>query len=129
MQFKNILLIDDDEAVGIILKAVLAQTPAVKRMKFCLSGPEALEFLQQSNNENDFPEAVFVDLNMPEMDGYEFIAIYERLYFDKHPLTKVVVVTSSSRMKDQQQALEFKSVKKFLNKPLNQEKLLSVFEV
>ncbi len=128
MQINHILLIDDDDAVGLIITAVLSKTNIVKKIKFSSSGPDALEFLKQSEEQNDFPEAVFVDLNMPEMDGYEFIPIYESLYFEKYPLTKVIVVTSSSRVKDQEMALNFKSVKKFINKPLNAEKILSVMQ-
>ncbi len=128
MQINHILLIDDDDAVGLIITAVLSKTNIVKKFKFSSSGPDALEFLKQSEEQNDFPEAVFVDLNMPEMDGYEFILIYESLYFEKYPLTKVIVVTSSSRVKDQEMALNFKSVKKFINKPLNAEKILSVMQ-
>ena len=128
MQVNNILLIDDDDAIGLILNAVLSKSEVVKKFNFCLGGAEALLFLKSSAEKNDFPEIVFVDLNMPEMDGYEFIPLYEDMFYEKYPNTKVIVVTSSSRLKDQQMALSFPSVKKYINKPLNEAKILSVME-
>ena len=128
MQLNNILLIDDDDATCLILKAILSRSNIAKTFNFCLGGAEALEFLLQCENNNEFPEVVFVDLNMPGMDGYEFIPLYEEEFYSRHPKTRIVVVTSSMRMKDKEQALAFKSVSHFINKPLTKEKILSVNE-
>ncbi len=125
MQLNNILLIDDDDATCLIMKAVLSKSDAVKKFNFCLGGPEALEYLKQCEIDNNFPEIVFLDLNMPGMNGYEFLPLYEEQFYKQHPETRIVVVTSSVRVKDQLQALSFQSVTKFINKPLNIEKILS----
>jgi CheY-like chemotaxis protein len=128
MQLNNILLIDDDDATCLILKAMLSKNNIVKKFNFCLGGMEALEFLRQSELNNDFPQVIFVDLNMPGMSGYEFIPIYEERFYKKHPQTKLAVVTSSMRVKDQQQSLSFESVTKFITKPLTTEKIRSMVE-
>jgi CheY-like chemotaxis protein len=124
----NILLIDDDDATCLILNAILTKNKIVDTFNFCLGGSEALDFLQNCESKNEFPEAIFVDLNMPGMDGYEFIPLYEERFLDHYPNTKLIVVTSSMRTRDQQQALSYKSVKMFLNKPLTTDKILSVME-
>jgi len=126
MHLNNILIIDDDDATCLILKAILLKNDIVKTFNFCHSGAEALEFLKQCEKSQEFPEVVFVDLNMPGMDGFEFIPFYEELFYENQPKTKVAVVTSSMRSRDKDRSLAFKSVSNFINKPLTNEKILSL---
>src|SRR6478609_2172892 len=78
----------------------------------------ALDYLS-AHNEKEVPLIIFLDLNMPLMNGFEFLAQFEKLPVDRIKKTKIVVVTSSGNMKDKEQALGFKSVFSFITKPFN----------
>lgn len=125
-KFNDILLIDDDDATCMILKIILSKSDIVKKFNFCLGGQEALDYLEISNQNSTFPEAIFVDLNMPGMDGYEFLEIYQHKFYSSYIDTKVIVVTSSMRTKDREKSLSFACVTKFVNKPLTIDKIKEI---
>ena len=71
-----ILLVDDDEATNFINTALLKKAKVTNRIEVALNGLEALDYLQTHMHENRrqyFPEIIFLDINMPVMDGWEFI--------------------------------------------------------
>jgi CheY-like chemotaxis protein len=66
------------------------------------------------------PDVIFLDLNMPEIDGFTFLKNFEKLPEKILAYSKIVVLTSSNSMKDRQQAFENKNVIQFITKPLKQ---------
>ena len=69
------------------------------------------------------PNLIFLDLNMPEMDGFSFLENFNRFPQSVKDKTKVVVVTSSSSHSDKERALGFESVIHFMSKPLSERAL------
>ena len=80
----------------------------------CESVEEALEYLNKASN--DFPDVIYVDLNMPALDGFDFIESFERIFSQHHPLCSLFMLTSSLREDDRHRALAFPSVKDFVSK-------------
>jgi CheY-like chemotaxis protein len=86
---------------------------------------EFLTNLEISSSEtiNIFPEIIFIDINMPMIDGFQFIENFKNKFPDKFTSMKIVILTSSISPMDKEKTLEISKKIIFLNKPLTQEAL------
>jgi CheY-like chemotaxis protein len=119
MKIKNLLIIDDDEIGNMYLSMILSDFNFVDNFRFEQSGWDALDLL--GTIEDDFPEIILVDLNMPEMDGFDFIEKYETKFYCSHPNTRLLVMTNSILEIDKKKSLNYRSVFNFINKPLTED--------
>ncbi|WP_192462126.1 response regulator [Euzebyella saccharophila] len=117
----SILLVEDDE-VTLFLAKLLLNKIGYDNVDTCLNGLEASNYLK-----NNSPSLIFLDLNMPIMDGFELLE--EMRTKNLCPTTKVVILTSSSRPDDRLKAVEFANVIEFLEKPLSKEKFEDIMAV
>lgn len=124
MVFKKVLIIDDDDLSIFLIGLTIEEIPFIKSYNSVTSGWEALKFLETCEDRG--PDLILVDLNMPEMDGFEFIQHYEDKFANVFPDTKLIVITSSQRESDRSRSLAFKSVKGFMQKPLTEEKIREI---
>jgi CheY-like chemotaxis protein len=76
---------------------------------------EALITLKTMSEET-FPDVLYVDLNMPVQSGFDFIEEYEKEFYEKHPGSRLFMLTSSLREEDKLAAMDFKSVQDFVSK-------------
>jgi CheY-like chemotaxis protein len=123
MQPKRFLLIDDDYTVKILFEAALEEVEQPVEYEFRASAPEALEYLEKCRQSDQYPDVILVDLKMPVMDGFEFIAHYEKHFFTDRPETRLFVLSSSISEKDKALALRHRPVRDFITKPLLAPKL------
>lgn len=124
MILKKVLVIDDDDLSIFLIGMTLEDIAFIESHDSVTSGWEALRYL---NNETTTPpDLIMVDLNMPEMDGYEFIQRFEKDHWENHPETQVVVVTSSQRESDKSKSMSFASVVGFVQKPVSEENIKGV---
>jgi len=115
----NLTLLIDDNDVDLFLQKRFMEMNRFSDSIIEFNSPiAALDYLS-AHNEKEVPQIIFLDLNMPLMNGFEFLAQFEKLPVDRIEKTKIVVVTSSGNMKDKEQALGFKSVFSFITKPFN----------
>jgi len=110
---KKVLLIDDDKSCNFILGEFIRLVDKDVAKHECYSVDEAFEFLDTCEQ---FPEVIFLDLNMPVKSGFEFLEVYSNRYFNKVSNSKVVVLTSSLRPSDKSQTTAFKCVSAFKSK-------------
>lgn len=110
---KTLLLVDDSEADQFLNTSLIeAYAPQVTIVK-AYDGSEAIKLLSRRNFN---PDLILLDLNMPILNGFEFLSKYEGSpYMGKAP---VVVLTSSNLRTDKAAALEYECVKKYLTKPI-----------
>lgn len=119
IQLKSILLIDDNEADNFLHKLVLEKMGITERIDIVYDGIQALNFLKDENMPT--PDLIFLDINMPKMDGWEFLDHYQLL--EEHQKSKAVVLmlTTSENPKDKDRASINSDVKGFESKPLRKE--------
>lgn len=118
---RSILLIDDDSATNFIHKLFIQRVGLAQHIVMTTSASDALEFLQGRGplKGEIFPELILLDLNMPNMNGEEFLEIYSKLTL-KEGLPPVIIV-SSSREKENKIMSKFGIVKHYLSKPVRKE--------
>jgi CheY-like chemotaxis protein len=93
------------------------------------SGHNAFKFLDTCiAQQTSFPKYILLDLNMPDMDGIDFIEKYEAQYASQHKDTEVIVLTSSVREQDNETALSYASVSHFISKPISKEDLVAFIQ-
>lgn len=124
MKFKSVLLVDDDYVSNFIADHLLNKLTLCENVTFCRNGDEALKFL---NDCDDFPELIFLDINMPVMDGFEFIETFRELNLHKNK-TRIIIYTASFKEKDIEVLQEI-GFKDFIIKPLTEEKLLNIVKL
>jgi len=121
MNETNILLIDDDPIVNFLSEIVL-KNMGFNDISAVTDGKQALESLKNEK----CPDLVFLDINMPVMDGFSFLARVVKELLCKH--MKVVILSSSGRQKDKDLASQFSNVVDYIEKPLSQDKVRQVME-
>ena len=79
-------------------------------------------------NGDSFPDAIFLDINMPGIGGLDFADLYSRRYAEHFPETKLFILTGSISGKDKAKALQIPGVDEFVQKPLTEEKLSQLLQ-
>lgn len=119
-------MIDDSTFDQMIYQRIATKSGLVETLIQFLDATEAIEYLADPDKPN--PDIILLDINMPRMDGFEFLeAATERFGADICPI--VVMLTTSLNPKDEQRAMSFNVVRDFLSKPLTQDQLRSLCEM
>ncbi len=128
-----ILLIDDSEWDNVYHQIIIDEAYVTNHLKIAFNGVEALEYLKKSadpDNSDSFPkpDIIFLDINMPKMNGFEFLEEYHTLN-EKLKLKNIIIMLSTSfNPDDNKRAIENKEVKEFENKPLTIERIKELIE-
>jgi CheY-like chemotaxis protein len=117
-----ILFIDDDEPTNFLNKLLVEEMGCAEYVQVVTSGPEALEYLTGTgsfrNNGHPRPDLIFLDINMPGMDGWEFLQHYEKLPSNQKANIVMVMLTTSLNPDDEKAAQQNSVISGFENKPL-----------
>lgn len=125
---KNVLLIDDDKICNFITETTLNKLGLAKSVHSALNGQEALDLLNSYFlGDVTIPDIIFLDLNMPIMDGFQFIEAFKKLDFPKKESILIVILTSSINPSDVKQAKRM-GINHYMTKPLNEEKILALLK-
>ena len=122
-----VMLVDDNEIDSFINKKVIEFSNLCHRTVSMASGREAIDYLEEASEE-DLPELIFLDLNMPIIDGFKFLLEYSKMEEKIRSKSSIVVLTSSDNLRDKEKIGANHDVLYFLSKPLNEEKLDAVIE-
>jgi CheY-like chemotaxis protein len=122
MKPEKVLLVDDDSAFN-FLNRIIINTAGLKcEVDECLDGSAALKYIV---NTEKYPDVILLDINMPIMDGFEFLEEFEKN--DKcKGITKVFMLTSSNQDEDRIGALKYTCVKGYFDKPLTEEHIQQI---
>lgn len=118
-KLNSILLIEDDDATNYIHKLLITRLNCTNHIEVAKNGLEAIEYLTTSQN-GDFPkpELILLDINMPKMNGWEFLEDYKKLDIKYRGNIVVVMVTTSVNIDDERKANSIKEVNGFKKKPM-----------
>ncbi|MBQ4801541.1 response regulator [Aquimarina sp. MMG015] len=125
-------IIDDDSVYVNLVKRIIEAKQLCKNLLVFENGKEALSYFEAiltNVSEENIPEIIFLDLNMPVMDGWEFL---EQFISIKNNFGKVItlyIVSSSINPLDITKAKNIKGVKDYLIKPVTIEDLESIFSL
>ncbi len=124
-KLNSILLIDDDQINNFIVVSKLKSIALVENIHCVENGNEALAFIKNciANDQQNIPQLVFLDINMPVMDGWEFLSEFEKLDPAYLPKMHIYMVSSSVYNDDIERSKQYPSVKVFISKPLVKEKI------
>lgn len=116
---ESTVLIDDSDIDLFIQKRFLEVYRFSRQLTSYKSAEEALENLN-SARAHTVPDVIFLDLNMPNLDGFGFLEGFNKLPEAVRDKSKIIVLTSSNSQKDRAQAFQYKNVVHFVTKPLRQ---------
>ena len=122
---KKILLVDDDPIANFLNKSVVEEC-ANCEVEMAENGQEALDIIKSCITSEDCPDLILLDLNMPIMDGYEFLSAMDKVSVRRK--IKIVVLSSSSSKSDMALA-EKKKVQGYLTKPLTEDKFQKILNI
>lgn len=127
-KLNSVLLIDDDTATNFINSFVLKQSDCTEQIIIKESAMAALDYLKTAVVANSLPDLIFLDINMPCMNGWEFLEQYSLL--DKTLTDHIVVVmlTTSQNPDDEAKAAGLPQVAAFRSKPLSKEKISQIIQ-
>lgn len=124
----QILIIDDDEINNFIVGKLIHRLSPGAEVVACLNGREALDFLDQlAGGKQSCPDFIFLDLNMPVLDGWDFLDEFQKREFSNQ--VSVIILSSSIFRADIDRARNHTVPTQFISKPLTLEQLKDIFNL
>ncbi len=113
------MLIDDDELTNYVNEVIVEEADCTDKLVTVDSGQDALGYLNSvTKQEAPRPDLILLDVNMPAMNGWEFLEEYKRLGHELLQHTVVVMLTTSFNPEDEEMAKSIGEISDFKNKPL-----------
>ena len=126
-QLKQILLVDDNPMDLLIHTRLLQRMNICQQVHTVSGGEAALEYLEACVTTNTLPELLLLDIDMPRMNGFQFLEQWQRKDLSGPGGVRVVLLTSSIAARDRQQGRLYR-LHGYLQKPLTPEKLLPLLQ-
>lgn len=122
---KTVLLIEDDFITKYLNREILKSASFCDNVVEVTIGYEALSYfenIQKGDNPMDnLPDVILLDLNMPIMDGWEFLKTFEQMFPEFVKKIKIFILTSGLNPNDRERALKEPNIAAFLSKPLDKD--------
>ncbi len=123
------MLIDDDEIHSNLCYELILKSGITQSVSIYNDAEEALEFIRENTSNPDvLPDLIFLDINMPFMDGWEFLDAYEAVKPEVSKHIVLILLTSSVYKNDIEKAKQYKSVVEYIKTPISINKLLETRE-
>lgn len=122
-----VLLVDDNDTDNFISKRIIEITHFARNVEIKNSGKGALEYLEQNKDKEEMlPDFIFLDINMPIVDGFVFLYEFEKFSELVKNKCKVIILSSSDNKRDIDKIVNNENVIKFITKPLTEAALLDI---
>lgn len=129
-KLNSILLIDDDSINNFIVVSKLKSIQLVENINYVENGKAGLDFIMKCIEEGleNLPELVFLDINMPVMDGWNFLAEFGKIPQEYTSRMHIYMVSSSVYNEDIERSKQYPSVKMFISKPQVRERIEQIIQ-
>ncbi|WP_299097912.1 response regulator [Winogradskyella sp.] len=127
----NKTAIIDDNMVFRKVTQILLKNIGIREENILLfeNGKEMFDFMESNSNSiNVLPQMIFLDLNMPVMDGWDFLTQLQGYKKKTSYNPKIYILTSSVDQKDYQNVVNITTVEKYLIKPINEETITKIYK-
>ena len=122
--FKNACIIDDDDIFRFIMKTNMSKLEIAENVTAFENGKIAMDFfLENTENLSALPDVVFLDINMPEMNGWEFITAFEKIVGELPKKVSIIMVSSSLDKRDLERAESTNCIHGYVTKPIDKSKM------
>ncbi|MCB7481766.1 response regulator [Christiangramia sediminis] len=125
-------IIDDDKIYVNLVKKIIEIKKLSENLLIYKNGKEALDYfkdiMENATDEDKLPDIIFLDLNMPVMDGWEFLNEFIKIKNSLNKKITLYVVSSSIDPRDLERAKSFNLVTDYLIKPIELKKFEKIFE-
>jgi CheY-like chemotaxis protein len=129
-KYPTIMLIDDNEIDNLINQKMIEAAAIADKIYTHTSAKSGLEFLRNMEKldlaDQILPNLIFLDIDMPLMDGFQFLDEFEKFGALVKKKCKVIMLTSSINPQDYNRAKKYSAIKLFLNKPLSFETIKGI---
>lgn len=128
-KFDNILIIDDDQINNFLFSRIIKITGVSESTETVTSAQKGLTLLEQKINAGEpLPDIIFLDINMPLMNGWEFLDKYQKLPLQARREINLYMLSSSDYHEDINKAKSYEDVVDYITKPLTKEILFKIKE-
>ena len=122
-----VMLVDDNDTDNFISKRIIEITKFAERVEVKNSGKSALDYLRENEDDvENLPNIIFLDINMPIVDGFVFLYEFEKFSDSIKDRCKVIILSSSDNKRDIDKIVNNNHVIKFITKPLTESALEEV---
>lgn len=134
MKIEKVMCVDDDPIALLLSKLVISKADFASQVITAANGEIAIKYLErpeiiEEERNSKIPLVILLDLNMPVMDGWEFLEQFSTtLYLEHYKSTKVILLSSSIDPNDIERSKDFSMVAAFLPKPLTKEMLTTILQ-
>lgn len=128
-RIKTLTLVDDDDVFVFLTTKATQQTNLVDQIKVFRNGLDALNFLKENKNiVSELPEIILLDLNMPIMNGWQFLQEYTKLNPTIGKKITIYICSSSNSPDDITRAKTISEVSDYIIKPITKDKLIDLIK-
>ncbi len=121
-RYKNVLLVEDDPITIMVCDRIIKISSFADKVTSCQNGKYALEYLNKLiADSEDIPEIIFLDINMPVMNGWDLLEELEHIKGAFKTLPRIYILSSTVDPEDYKRAKSFNAVVDFISKPLSKD--------
>jgi CheY-like chemotaxis protein len=129
-KYHTVMLIDDNEIDNLINQKMIEAASIAENIYTHTGAKSAIEFLRNMEKlevaDKVLPDVIFLDIDMPLMDGFQFLDEFEKLTTVAKKKCKIVMLTSSINPQDFNRSKKYENVRLYLNKPLSHDSIIKL---